>query len=239
MKYNERSLYALPAAASPDPKSPPSIQLVLLLRGARSRLSAALCRLPVVRLAPFSSWSWRSCRSGVGDAFMNLVEVVADFSATSDPRMCEWSTPVVSTLPDSGSRTCVGPLFAPDGSGGGSGTTSKATGATTNSSSGGGGKYTHYMVGNQIDSGRDPVTLSLARDGLQWDVQWAVRYGAPPVRYPGRAKGKGFQYPGAYIDTGEKKRAYKGLFVCELLPLCITCLSNYALNVSLLQTRTR
>jgi hypothetical protein len=63
------------------------------------------------------------------------------------------------------------------------------------------GAYTHYMVGNQIDSGRDPVTLSLARGGLVWDSHWAVRYGAPPVRYPGHAKGVGFQYPGAYIDT--------------------------------------
>ena len=103
---------------------------------------------------------------------------------------------MVSTLPDSGSRTCIGPLFAPDG-------TSVRPSIITSSGSPGNssGKYTHYMVGNQIDKGRDPVTLSLARDGLVWDRQWAVRYGAPAVRYPGHAKGKGFQYPGAYIDT--------------------------------------
>lgn len=57
-----------------------------------------------------------------------------------------------------------------------------------------------YLVGNQIESGRDPVTLSIARDGLSFDRAFSVRAGAPPVRYPGHAKGAGFQYPAALVD---------------------------------------
>ena len=59
-----------------------------------------------------------------------------------------------------------------------------------------------YLVGNQIDGGkRDPVTLSVSKDGLNWNEHWAVRYGAPPVKYPGRAKCVGFQYPGGAVAT--------------------------------------
>jgi hypothetical protein len=58
-----------------------------------------------------------------------------------------------------------------------------------------------YIVGNQIDKGRDPVTLSVSADGVTFDRHWAVRFGAPPVKYPGAAKGPGFQYPGALVDT--------------------------------------
>ena len=83
-----------------------------------------------------------SCRSGVGDAFMNLVELVKDFGPTSDPRVCNWSDPIFSTLPDSGSRTCASTFPA--------GSQSGLAGSV-------------YLVGNQIDTGRDPVTLNLAK----------------------------------------------------------------------------
>jgi hypothetical protein len=36
-----------------------------------------------------------------------------------------------------------------------------------------------YLVGiriNQIDKGRDPVTLSLSADGVAWGRHWAVHY---------------------------------------------------------------
>ena len=63
-----------------------------------------------------------------------------------------------------------------------------------------------YMIhAYQHIQGRDPVTLSLTKDGLVWDTHFAVRYGAPPVRYPGRAKGVGFQYPGALIDVEKQQ----------------------------------
>ena len=33
------------------------------------------------------------------------------------------------------------------------------------------------QVGNQIDKGRDPVTLSLSKDGVVFDRHWSVRHG--------------------------------------------------------------
>ena len=87
---------------------------------------------------------------------------------------------MIVTLPDSHSRTCAATL--PSGG--------------------------IFLVGNQISKGRDPVTLAVARDGLLFDRQWAVRAGAPPVRYPGHAKGVGFQYPGALVLGDEMLVSY-------------------------------
>jgi hypothetical protein len=93
--------------------TPGTRNLVLLLRGVRGGLSVSTCNLPNVPTV--SDHTLFSCRPGVGDAFMNLVEMVADFNNESDPRVCEWTTPVLSTLPDSGSRTCAAQL--PENSG--------------------------------------------------------------------------------------------------------------------------
>eukprot|EP01043_Picozoa_sp_COSAG02_P032866 COSAG02_NODE_2214_length_9489_cov_8.438978_2_plen_132_part_00 len=58
-------------------------------------------------------------------------------------------------------------------------------------------------MGNQIDKGRDPVTLSIAKDGVQFDEHFAVRYGVKGAdidhggscpRFQGAAKGCGYQY---------------------------------------------
>lgn len=98
MVYNERSLYM----------TPNSRNLVLLLRGVRGGLSVSTCTLPDVPTVPDRTLF--SCRPGVGDAFMNLVEVVANATALSDPRECDWTLPVLSSLPDSGSRTCASHL---------------------------------------------------------------------------------------------------------------------------------
>jgi hypothetical protein len=168
MKYNERSLYMTPGTRN----------LVLLLRGEKGGLSVSTCTLPEVAVVPGPDHTLFSCRPGVGDAFMNLVEVgvalvscvtivchasslacamlhalrrctlpcpsrlrhlcahahmtviicafgtlvdfcelqiVADYSNASDPRVCDWTDPVLSTLPDSGSRTCAARL--PNGAG--------------------------------------------------------------------------------------------------------------------------
>ena len=60
-----------------------------------------------------------------------------------------------------------------------------------------------YLIGNQIDvSGphsRDPLTISLSRDGKTFDWAAAVRHGTPPLRYPGHWKDHGFQYPSAIV----------------------------------------
>ena len=70
--------------------------------------------------------------------------------------------------------------------------------------------YKQTIRRNQIDKGRDPVTLSLSADGVAWDRHWAVRYdgrglpisqGGSCPNYKGAAKGCGYQYPGALVDT--------------------------------------
>jgi len=55
-----------------------------------------------------------------------------------------------------------------------------------------------YLIGNQA-IGRDPLTISLSRDGVTFDRAAAIRHGAPKVRHRGRAKGPGFQYPSAVV----------------------------------------
>lgn len=45
----------------------------------------------------------------------------------------------------------------------------------------------------------DPLVLSLSDDGVHWDRAFDVRDSCPPRRYPGRAKGPGYQYPGAVV----------------------------------------
>ena len=180
MVYNERSLYKVPGTR----------QVVNLLRGGGPKtLHASVCTLdPIPSLPPVTpDRTLFSCRAGVGDAFMNLVEVLElPVSANNrttplyEPRVCKYTDPVQVSIPDSHSRTCASVL--PGGSGN--------------------GKDAIYLVGNQIDSGRDPVTLSIARDGLHFNDHWAVNYGAPPVLYPGHAKCVGFQYPGAMIWQG-------------------------------------
>lgn len=71
-----------------------------------------------------------------------------------------------------------------------------------------------YLVGNQIDSGRDPVTLNIATDGVRFDTHFAVRYGVK----------------GADIDHGGSCPRFKGAakgcgYQCGLLPYQ-TCVSN-------------
>ena len=89
MVYNERSLYMVPGTR----------RLVNLLRGqyAPKNLSASTCTLPydprAVPLKP-NPTSF-SCRPGVGDAFMNLVELVKDWHRLEQDLMRkDVSTPV-------------------------------------------------------------------------------------------------------------------------------------------------
>lgn len=177
MKYNERSVYLVPGTRT----------VMNLVRGPDKQLTAVTCELPAPKdtLPPAEAFSMTlfSCRAGVGDRFLALTELLASgFDNKSDPRVCEWSDPVLSSIPDARSRTCAGPL---DGQGSGI-----------------------YLVGAQNPEGRDPVTLAIAQDGINFDRQWAVRWGAPPVRYPGLAKGPGFQYPGAAVFNGNMYVTY-------------------------------
>jgi len=89
-----------------------------------------------------------------------------------------WTEPVQTNIPDSPSKTVSGTL--PDGR--------------------------IYLVGNQINRKeyeRDPLTLAVSRDGITFDRAWAIRYGAPPIEFRGKGKGRGFQYPSATIVGDE------------------------------------
>jgi BNR repeat-like domain len=87
-----------------------------------------------------------------------------------------WTTPVRTNIPDSPSKAVAGTL--PDGK--------------------------IYMIGNQIPksahSFRDPLVIGLSSDGKAFDWAAALLHGTPPLRYPGHAKNRGFQYPSAMVE---------------------------------------
>ena len=56
-----------------------------------------------------------------------------------------------------------------------------------------------YVISNINPNGRDPLAISLSRDGLNFDQVMLLRSGAPPQRHPGRWKGPGFQYPHSVV----------------------------------------
>lgn len=81
-----------------------------------------------------------------------------------------WDPAIRTSLPDARSKTFVGQL--PDGQ--------------------------VYVVGNeQPPTQRDPLSISLASDGVHFDRVGVVRYAAPPLRYTGGHKNPGFEYPSA------------------------------------------
>lgn len=175
---------------------PGTRHLVNLIRGGGPhKIYASTCVLPTTPTVPATS-SLRSCRPGVGDRFMTLIEIVRNFEPSSEPRTCNWSIPVLTNIPDAHSRTCASRLprsafrfysvlnpheeknvlhlF----------TCCELTYdalPTSNSFISSSGSV--YLVGNQNDDGRDPVTLSISKDGRDFARHWAVRTGAPPVKY--------------------------------------------------------
>ncbi len=83
-----------------------------------------------------------------------------------------WTTPVQTNIPDHPSKSVAGTL--PDGR--------------------------NYLIGNQVISkARDPLVISVSRDGFIFDWAAAIRAGAPRIRHPGLHKSPGFQYPSAVI----------------------------------------
>lgn len=164
---------------------PGTRKLVNLIRGGGPKvLYAASCDLPEAEaLTPDEAFNMTlfSCRAGVGDRFLATVEILTRFDKDSLPRDCKWTNVVKTDIPDSHSRTCAGPLPEKQGV---------------------------YLVGAQNPRSRDPVTLAISKDGLSFDRHWAVNFGAPPVRYPGHAKGVGYQYPGAMIHAGRMYVSY-------------------------------
>jgi hypothetical protein len=82
-----------------------------------------------------------------------------------------WRAPEPSEFPDAYSRAAAGNL--PDG--------------------------TAYVVNNP-GTDRDPLVLSLADDGLNFDRHILIASQAPPMRYKGVAKNPGYQYPRAAVS---------------------------------------
>lgn len=86
-----------------------------------------------------------------------------------------WTTPVRTNIPDSPSKSVTGTL--PNGM--------------------------NYLIGNQVPRSahgvRDPLVISLSRDGKTFNWAAAMLHGSPPLRYPGHAKDHGFQYPSAMV----------------------------------------
>ena len=56
-----------------------------------------------------------------------------------------------------------------------------------------------FLIHSPVAMLRDPLVLSLSADGITFDQAVALRYGTPPVRYEGRNKLPGFQYPSAVV----------------------------------------
>ncbi|MFP3903971.1 MAG: exo-alpha-sialidase [Armatimonadota bacterium] len=98
------------------------------------------------------------------------------YAATSDDNGETWSPFVGTAIPDSPSKSVAGTL--PDGR--------------------------IYLIGNQVQCvERDPLTISLSDDGIVFDRAFAIRSGAPRIRFPGLHKSVGFQYPSAALRHDE------------------------------------
>jgi len=98
------------------------------------------------------------------------------------PRCREWSTPQPTNIPDSPSRSHAGRL--PDGR-------VYLIGNQVCAPLDGSGKRSHYT--------RDPLVLSLSSDGREFDTALSIRAGSPPIRHPGKGKGRGYQYPHSIV----------------------------------------
>lgn len=57
-----------------------------------------------------------------------------------------------------------------------------------------------YIISNiDPDGKRDPLVISLSKDGLNFDKVVLIRSGAPKIKYDGRWKAEGFQYPHSLV----------------------------------------
>jgi len=104
----------------------------------------------------------------LNDSYYNYVSYSFDYGSN-------WTDPIQTNFPDADSRSTSGKLS--DGS--------------------------IYIVSNirrkewntSNYSSRDPLAISIANDGLKFNRVGIMRHNAPQIRYSGRSKGPGFQYP--------------------------------------------
>lgn len=59
-----------------------------------------------------------------------------------------------------------------------------------------------YLIHNPVYLQRDPLIISLSKDGVNFDRAAVIRSNAPPSRYTGIGKGDGYQYPASVIAEG-------------------------------------
>ena len=200
---NERAMYQLPA----DPR-----RLMLLLRAgnngdAGAHMLAASCELDTGAVAtapPGLAEKQHLCRpitglfnAGLpGDRMPPTVPAVTvqGDQATPPPgtaakpwpgyhpvpvgQHCNWSAPTPTSIPDSHSRACTAPL--PDGR--------------------------IFMVGAQIPTGRDPLVLSLSKDGLDFSEAYAVR-----VCNESSCKPRFGGFPGFQVTRPNHRKVHSGI----------------------------
>ena len=98
---------------------------------------------------------------------------------------CKWSVPLRTNIPDSRSSTCAGEI------------TTLSNNLT-------------YLFGSQLNRqwDRDPLTLALSTNGIDFEVLNSVNDDAPPVVFPGTGKGPGYAYPQAVVVGDHLMVAY-------------------------------
>ena len=104
------------------------------------------------------------------------------YASLSRDNGASWTKPVRTNFPDTPSLSFAGNL--PDGC-------CLLIGNQAAPPFHGKREHKHYK--------RDPLVLSISRDGIQFDFAAAIRAGAPELRKKGPGKGVGFQYPSAAI----------------------------------------
>ena len=125
VKFNERSLYALPNSNG--------TKLVLLLRTGKNLWSAE-CNDDKHQQFEKQQFQQKnsklgfesdskltfSCRSGTGSFMYEVpsLQTINDVNISSEPINCNWSIPVQTNIPDAPSRTCAGHLPNARGIGG-------------------------------------------------------------------------------------------------------------------------
>ncbi len=104
------------------------------------------------------------------------------FSSTSTDHGDEWTAPVETNFPDTTARFCMGRL--PDG--------------------------TIYLINNSLPKqfDRSLLTIAISKDGKTFDLAFIVRGEPTKMRYQGKSKLDGWQYPHAIVWKGCLHVAY-------------------------------
>jgi len=112
--------------------------------------------------------AWRCAGGGRLRIWRDLSgESRSQYVQRSDDGGVTWQTPTRASFPDAYSRTAAGNL--PDG--------------------------TAFIINNPAHKRRDPLVISLAADGVNFDQHAVIAHSAPSRRFEGRCKNLGFQYP--------------------------------------------